>query len=61
MGQFRLGVALLAAGASRRFGEADKLAAEFRGRPLAEHAAKAIPVSAFAKAWVITSRPDHSC
>ena len=57
----RLGVALLAAGASRRFGEADKLAANFRGRLLGEHAALAIPVEQFERAWVITSAPDHPC
>ena len=57
----RLGVALLAAGASRRFGEADKLAADFKGRPLGEHAALAIPVEQFERAWVITSASDHPC
>ena len=61
MGRPRLGVALLAAGASRRFGETDKLAAEYRGRPLEEHAATAIPVREFAQAWVITARGDHPC
>lgn len=57
----RLGVALLAAGASRRFGAADKLAADFGGRPLGEHAALAIPVERFERAWVITSGPNHLC
>ena len=33
---------LLAAGASRRFGEADKLLAPFRGRALIGHAAQAV-------------------
>ncbi|RMD92487.1 MAG: nucleotidyltransferase family protein, partial [Alphaproteobacteria bacterium] len=33
---------LLAAGASRRFGDADKLLAEARGRPLVSHAARAL-------------------
>ncbi|MEM7767172.1 MAG: NTP transferase domain-containing protein [Pseudomonadota bacterium] len=50
----RLGVALLAAGQSRRFGPADKLLADFRGRPLclwAAHAARAVPAEAF---WAIT-------
>ena len=57
----RLGVALLAAGSSRRFGDADKLCAEFRGRPLGEHAADAVPVELFERAWVITRAPDHLC
>ena len=57
----RLGVALLAAGASRRFGKADKLAADFRGRALGEHAALAIPVEQFERAWVITNAPEHPC
>lgn len=34
----RLGIVVLAAGASRRFGEADKLLAPLGGRPLAAHA-----------------------
>lgn len=58
---WRIGVALLAAGASRRFGERDKLAEPFRGRLLGEHAAAAIPVERFAKAWIIAPRKDHPC
>ncbi|WP_162627742.1 NTP transferase domain-containing protein [Erythrobacter sp. KY5] len=57
----RLGVALLAAGSSRRFGSGDKLAAIFRGRRLGDHAALAIPVEEFAVSWVITSRIGHAC
>ncbi|EAQ27820.1 hypothetical protein NAP1_09507 [Erythrobacter sp. NAP1] len=57
----RLGVALLAAGASRRFGSEDKLEAIFRGRRLGEHAAMAIPIEEFAASWVITSRSGHAC
>lgn len=57
----RIGVALLAAGASRRFGEADKLCATFRGRALGEHAALALPIEQFERAWVITAAPDHPC
>ena len=57
----RLGVALLAAGASRRFGDEDKLASDFRGMPLAEHAANALPVAAFECAWVVVSQPGHPC
>lgn len=57
----RIGVALLAAGSSRRFGDEDKLAASFNGHALGEHAALAIPVEQFEKAWVITRAPDHPC
>lgn len=57
----RLGVALLAAGASRRFGESDKLAAMFRGQPLGEHAVRAIPVDCCENAWVVTSALGHPC
>ena len=57
----RIGVALLAAGASRRFGESDKLTAEFRGRALGEHVPLALPVERFEKAWAITSTADHPC
>ncbi|MEP0392277.1 MAG: nucleotidyltransferase family protein [Erythrobacter sp.] len=61
MGRPRLGAALLAAGSSRRFGEADKLCAPYKGRMLAEHAARAIPVEAFENAWVIAAAPGHPC
>lgn len=57
----RLGVAVLAAGTSRRFGSGDKLCAGFRGRALGEHAADAVPVKLFERAWVITNAPDHPC
>lgn len=57
----RLGAALLAAGSSRRFGDADKLAATFKGRRLGEHAAAAIPVEMFQRCWVITSASGHAC
>ncbi|UAB78030.1 nucleotidyltransferase family protein [Erythrobacter sp. SCSIO 43205] len=57
----RLGVALLAAGSSRRFGDKDKLSTEFRGRQLGEYAADAIPTKLFDRAWVVTSGPDHLC
>lgn len=55
----RLAVAVLAAGASRRFGETDKLIAPFRGRPLGLHAPDAIPGEIFAHRWVIVSDPEH--
>lgn len=54
--EWRIGVALLAAGASRRFGEADKLAADFHGLPLGAHAARAIPLDRFARAWLVADR-----
>ena len=57
----RIGAALLAAGSSRRFGERDKLCAEFRGRRLGEYAAIALPIELFEKAWVITKSPNHPC
>lgn len=62
---YRLGIALLAAGSSRRFGPEDKLAAQFRGRALGEHAAAALPMERCAQGWVITARPGgvlgHRC
>jgi len=57
----RIGVGVLAAGASSRFGKADKLAQTFRDRPLGEHAAIAIPRTRCSHAWMITSRPRHRC
>ncbi|MGB3471225.1 MAG: nucleotidyltransferase family protein [Erythrobacter sp.] len=61
MADFRLGVALLAAGASRRFGTSDKLAADLNGRRLGEHAAAALPVERCAQSWVIVSSLAHPC
>ena len=57
----RLAIAILAAGSSRRFGEADKLTADFDGRPLGEHVAAAVPAERFEDRWVITSDPNHLC
>ncbi|MBD2841080.1 nucleotidyltransferase family protein [Erythrobacter rubeus] len=54
-------VALLAAGSSRRFGQRDKLAAEFRGEMLGCLAARAIPRELFEAAWVIIGSPEHPC
>ncbi len=59
--ELRLGAALLAAGASRRFGDSDKLAASFRGMRLGEHAALAVPKGRFAQKWVVTADPVHPC
>lgn len=57
----RLGVALLAAGSSRRFGDADKLSASYQGLMVGEHAPQAIPVERFQCAWVVTAGRDHPC
>lgn len=56
-------MAVLAAGASQRFGENDKLAASFRGKLLGEHVCDNAPVERLAKggAFVITSQKDHPC
>ena len=56
-----VGVALLAAGASRRFGVNDKLAAELGGVPLGQHAAMAFPLAEVSAAWVIVAARGHSC
>ncbi len=57
----RYSVAVLAAGQSRRFGPADKLAADFRGRRLGEHACHALAGLDLAHRWVIATRADHPC
>ena len=49
----RVALVLLAAGASHRFGVADKLAAPFRGRPLAHHAADTLAGMPFAGRFVV--------
>lgn len=49
-----IGVAVLAAGASRRFGDTDKLAARFLGAPLAEHVIRALPMEVFDSGWIVT-------
>ncbi len=53
----RLAVALLAAGASRRFGPADKLLAPLQGRPLCLHAAGAAGGLAAEARWAVV--PDR--
>ncbi len=54
---------LLAAGASRRFGDQDKLTQPFRGKKLGEHVCEAAPLEKIAPgcATVITSSLDHPC
>lgn len=56
-------MAVLAAGASRRFGEADKLAARFRGKRLGEHVCENAPAKLIAPgcAIVIASSADSAC
>lgn len=54
-------VAVLAAGQSRRFGKADKLAAPFRGAMLGLHACRTLSPLPFACRWVIAADLDHSC
>ncbi|MEM6493473.1 MAG: nucleotidyltransferase family protein [Pseudomonadota bacterium] len=61
MAEPSLAVAVLAAGASRRFGEADKLTALFRGKPLGEHVCAEIPREHFEKRWIITAASGHLC
>jgi CTP:molybdopterin cytidylyltransferase MocA len=57
----RLAVAVLAAGQSRRFGSADKLAALLGDSLLGEHACRTLAGLASAQRWVIAARPDHPC
>lgn len=54
-------VAVLAAGQSRRFGEADKLVAPFRGTMLGLHACRTLSLLPFARRWAIASDTRHSC
>ncbi|TRD11971.1 nucleotidyltransferase family protein [Erythrobacter insulae] len=60
-GERRLGAALLAAGSSHRFGDDDKLTADFCGMPLGVHTACALPLSLFTHAWAITANAEHPC
>ena len=56
-------MAVLAAGASQRFGEGDKLTASFRGKPLGEYVCDNAPFELIAPgcASVISSKRGHSC
>lgn len=54
-------VAVLAAGQSRRFGEADKLAALFRGKPLGLHVTDTLAELPFAHRFIIAGTPAHPC
>lgn len=55
----RLGVAVLAAGSSQRFGEQDKLTAPFCGKPLGLHVVDTLPRECFSQLWVIAASSDH--
>ena len=61
----RLAIAVLAAGASRRFGEADKLTAVLRSTPLGLHVTDTLGAQRRAlradTLVVVTSRSDHPC
>ena len=57
----KIGVALLAAGASRRFGDADKLSQRIGDDRLGEIAAIAFPRSRCSRGWVIVSAQGHPC
>lgn len=57
----KVGVALLAAGSSTRFGSDDKLCADFHGAPLATWASSKLAEVEWAQRWVIASGRDHPC
>lgn len=54
-------LAILAAGASRRFGDTDKLTANLHGKMLGLHAAENFAPLAFGRAVVIAACADHPC
>jgi molybdenum cofactor cytidylyltransferase len=54
-----LHVALLAAGRSRRFGDADKLLAELDGQPLILHAAALLMALPCHRRWAVCQSSDH--
>lgn len=59
----RIGAVVLAAGASARFGERDKLLEPFRGQPLGHHVVESIPVHRLLAdcAYVVAANADHPC
>lgn len=61
MAELRVAAAVLAAGQSRRFGMADKLAAELNGRRLAEYATGTLAGLPLAQRWVIAGQDAHPC
>lgn len=58
---FRLAIAVLAAGQSRRFGSQDKLSVPFRGAPLGLHASDRLARLKSETRFVVASRADHAC
>ncbi|MEL7444427.1 MAG: nucleotidyltransferase family protein [Pseudomonadota bacterium] len=56
-----IAVAVLAAGKSRRFGRADKLSADFRGKPLGLHAAETLSALNVMDKWVIARDANPAC
>ncbi len=61
MARIRLGIAILAAGRSQRFGEMDKLTVPIRGTMMGEHVAWTIGARGFDLACVICSKDAHPC
>ena len=60
-GNCRIGAVLLAAGASTRFGTANKLLAEFGGAPMLRHVAEAIRDSGVHEIVVVTGYERDLC
>ena len=56
-----IAVAVLAAGQSRRFGEADKLAAPFRGKPMGLHVCDKFGILPVAARWMVAAETNHPC
>jgi molybdenum cofactor cytidylyltransferase len=54
-------VVILAAGASRRFGSEDKLAAQLHGKMLGLHVSGNLSHLDWGRKYVVTSAPDHPC
>ncbi|MFC4293233.1 NTP transferase domain-containing protein [Sphingorhabdus arenilitoris] len=57
----QLVLAILAAGASQRFGQADKLTADLRGKMLGHHVTDNLSGLDFMRRVIIASAPDHEC
>ena len=57
----RIAAVLLAAGASRRFGEANKLLADIGGDPLIRRVARVLVESGFAEIIAVTGGDSQSC
>ncbi|HJO04521.1 MAG TPA: nucleotidyltransferase family protein [Acidobacteriota bacterium] len=58
-GDYRVGAVLLAAGASQRFGDRNKLLTDFSGRPMVRHVARAVLESRAAPIIAVTG-DDHA-